>query len=51
MLLVVLGARTCKDMEKGLLLVATTETFTRGILLSFVEEGFSGKELVDNLHS
>ena len=51
MLLVVLGAWTCEDVEKGFVLVAASETFARGFLLSFVEEGFGGEELVDDLHS
>ena len=50
MLLAVLGAWACEDVEEGFLLITTTETFTREILLAFVEEGFGGKELVYNFH-
>ena len=51
MLLAVLGAWACEDVEIGFMFVAATEAFTCEVLLAFVEEGFGGEELVYYFHS
>ena len=51
MLLSVLGAWACEHMEECFMFVAASEAFTCEVLLAFVEEGFSGEELVYYFHS
>ena len=51
MLLPILRAWACKDMDICFMFVAAAEAFTCEVLLAFVEEGFGGEELVYYFHS
>ena len=51
MLLLVLEALACVDVEERLFFIFAAETCTGEVLLTFTQEGFGGEELVEEFHS